>query len=140
MRFLIPLIALVACTKESPRPPILKYKKSAMRSEVPVNLKGIKTAQLVYESEFDIYISAKPYPPQSSGATLKPWDESQAEGFSSVGWTPDGNVRGTYWVTTTSTDFTAYGIIDVDGDGQFATYVATKSQHPNTPMTGPNVY
>ena len=140
MRYLIPFFTLLACNKENPRPPIAKYKKSAMRSEIPVNLKGIKTAQIAYESNFDVFVSADPYPPQSNGVVQKIWDQSQAGGFSVIGWVPDGNVRGTYWVTTTSIDFTAYGIIDIDGDGNFATYQATKSTNPNSPHTGPDVY
>ena len=140
MFILVTTVALFACNKENPRPPIAKYKKSTIRSEVPVNLKGIKTAQFAYEGGFDVFIEADPYPPISSGMTLKKWDPVQAGGFSVIAWEPDSDVRGTYWITTTTTDFTAYGIIDIDGDGNFATYKATKSENPNSPITPPDVY
>ena len=111
----------------------------AKRAEVPVNLKGIKTAELMYEADNDVYVSAAAYPANGNGESQQ-WEEAKSGGFSVLGWMPYGDVRGTYWVTTTATNFTAYGIIDVDGDGQFATYTATKSVNPNAPITGPNVY
>jgi uncharacterized tellurite resistance protein B-like protein len=116
-----------------------KYKKTK-RGEVPLNLKGIKTVELAYEATFDVYVTAAPYPEKSSGDKTKKWSKGSSGGFATLGWSPDGDVRGTYWVTTTVTNFTAYGIIDVDGDGVFATYKATKSENPNVPITGPDVY
>ena len=53
---------------------------------------------------------------------------------------PNGDVRGSYMVSTTNTNFTATGISDVDGDGVYATYQATKSENPNAPTTAPDVY
>ena len=140
MKFIVLLISLFACNKENPPTPILKVKKSKVRSEVPLNIKGIKQAIVAYEAYNDVFVSAEPYPPKSSGMKSKQWIPADAGGFSTVGWKPDGDVRGTYWVTTTVTNFTAYGIIDVDGDGEFATYIATISENPNAPITGPNVY
>ena len=116
----------------------LSYRK--LRSEIPINLRGIKTAELAYESNFDVYVSADPYPPISSGDEAKQWVRNSAGGFSTIGWSPDGDVRGTYWVTTTDMNFTAWGIIDLDGDGKYATYMATKSENPNSPITGPDVF
>ena len=114
-----------------------RYKK--MRSEVPSNLKAIKTAQIAYESDFDTYVTCSPYPSRPS-STPKKWTPSASGGFKTIGWRPDGDVRGSYSVTTSSTDFTAVGIIDVDGDGVYATFVATKSENANAPTTPNNVY
>ena len=111
-----------------------------MRGEVPMNLKGIKTAQIAYEGSFDTFVTIAPYPRKSSGKKTKQWVRGASGGFMTVGWSPDGDVRGTYWVTTTTTNFTAWGIIDVDGDGKFATYTATISENPNAPITPPDVY
>jgi hypothetical protein len=136
--FLIPILNLFACNKD--KPPLLKSQKNNIRSEVPYILKMIKVAELVYESNWDVWVDVEPYPEKSSGMKTKQWNPSDSGGFEILGFTPDGDVRGTYWVTTETTNFTAYGIIDLDGDGEFATYKATKSENPNSPINAPDVY
>ena len=98
------------------------------KDEAHDNLRAIKTAMLAYEQGFDVFVAAKPYLPKGPGK--KPWKSQEAGGFSIVGWKPDGEVTGTYWVEVERTKFTATGIIDVDGDGSYQTYVATKSSNP----------
>ena len=47
-----------------------------------------------------------------------------------MGWAPDGEVRGSYKVvSTSSTDFLVTCITDVDGDGKKATFTATKTNN-----------
>jgi hypothetical protein len=76
-----------------------------------------------------------------SGKETTIWDSEAAGNFTLLGWEPIyEEARGTYWVTTTTTDFTAYGIIDADGDSNFATYRATSSINPDSPITGEDVY
>ena len=120
-------------------PNYLSMNQKAKRAEIPLNLKGIKMAQLAYQQEFDVYVSARPYPPYPS-KTTQPWMRSASDGFAVMDWSPDGDVRGSYWVDVGPTNFTVTGICDVDGDGVFATYVATKSENPNAPITAPNIY
>ena len=45
-----------------------------------------------------------------------------------MGWGPDGQIRGAYWVEVAvdGADFTVTGISDMDGDGDLATFVATR--------------
>jgi hypothetical protein len=117
--------------------------KESLRDEIPFNLRGIKTAQLAYDADFDMFVPVEAYPPLSDDNVPRDWLMEESGGFETIGWMPDpilGQVRGTYWVTTTQTNFTAWGIIDVDGDGEYATYKATKSENPNLPVTGPKVY
>ena len=92
-------------------------------------MKGIKTAELAYESNFDVFVTATQYPPEPNINGTK-WVRSSSGGFSTMGWSPDGAVRGSYSVSTTTTDFTVLGIGDVDGDGTLETYRATKSLNP----------
>ena len=66
------------------------------------------------------------------------WNVSRISGFQTIGWIPDG-MRGSYSVTTTIDDFRAVGVADIDGDGTYATYVATKSTSPMA-VTPPDVY
>ena len=53
--------------------------------------------------------------------------------FATLGWAPDGKVRGIYNVTTIAAgggvqaDFTVTGTIDVDADTNQAEYTATRS-------------
>lgn len=100
--------------------------KLGVEAEILTNLKGIKTAEIAYESNFDVFVSANQYPTSPSSEGVE-WVKTDSNGFSTMGWAPDGNVRGAYSVTTTSTDFTAVGIGDIDGDGTMETYRATKS-------------
>jgi len=121
-------------------PSYLSMHYKAKHTEVPTNLIGIKIAELQYESNNDEYVACKKYPRSSSGKKTQPWHKRNSGGFRTLGWMPDKDVQGQYWVTTTSTNFIATGIIDADGDGVFATYVATKSVYPLSPITGPDVY
>ena len=111
----------------------------AKRAELAWNLKAIKTAQIAYESEYDVYVAASLYPPL--GSQLKNWVVDESGGFKTISWSPDGQVRGSYKVELDgTTNFKAIGVIDADGDGVYATYVATKSMNPNEPVTPPDVY
>jgi hypothetical protein len=111
----------------------------AKRAEIPSNVDGIKTAEIAYDAAFDTYVEISTYKPSSSvGKTQKDWRTGTR--FDTLGWGPDGKVRGAYKVTSKGpTDFRVTGICDVDGDGSQAQFTATKSI--NTTMnTGASVY
>jgi type IV pilus assembly protein PilA len=111
----------------------------AKRAEVPSNVKGIKTAQIAYDAAFDTYIQVSSYKPSSSvGKAQRTW--VSGTDFDTLGWMPDGKVRGAYKVTSSSrSDFLVTGICDVDGDGVRASFTATKSIN-TTMTTGNNIY
>jgi hypothetical protein len=47
-----------------------------------------------------------------------------------LGWSPDGEIRGVYWTELREgPDFAVHGIIDIDDDDAFAEYTATASQN-----------
>ena len=117
-------LGLKPLTKESLEP----YLKAHF--ELPVNLRAIRAAQSRYDSTFDVWKDADIYPP-SSGEKPAEWDKDKAGGFTELGWEPEETaVFGSYWVTSTQTNYTVYGISDLDGDGEYATYTATKSVSP----------
>lgn len=62
-----------------------------------------------------------------AGRALRPWPG--VEGVDVMGFRPDGDVRGAYWVEVRpdGRDFTVHAICDVDGNGEFAEYTATSS-------------
>ena len=105
----------------------MQYK--AKRSEVPSNVDGIKTAQLGYDAAFDSFIQESSFMPSSTvGKHQREW--IAGSGFDTLGWGPDGLVRGAYKVVSTSTtDFRVTGICDVDADTDQTTYTATKSMN-----------
>ena len=133
------VVAIIGILAAIAIPNFVSMQYKSKRSEVPTNLKAIKTAEVAYESNFDVFVTASAYP-SSPTKTVQQWVKASSGGFATLGWTPDGAVRGSYAVATTSTDFTATGLADVDGDGTQATYTATKSNNPNAPTTGPDVY
>jgi len=102
----------------------------AMRAEVPSYVDGIKTAELAYDAAFDAFIEVPdPHPRDLGWLDSTPASWSSGTNFDTLGWAPDGMVRGAYWVELVDggTDFIVYGVSDVDGDGLAATYTATKS-------------
>ena len=119
-------------------PNMREMQNKTKRAEIVVNLKMIQTMQNVYFTEKKAYVAAKAYPLQTS-TEPQMWLVADSGGFQKLGFEPMGSVRGSYWVEVSKDDFTAYGISDVDGDGTYATYTATKSQEP-TATTAESVY
>ena len=111
------------------RPNMIEMQFKSKRSELPVNLKAIQTTMLAYKDMDGKYISVKPYP-KKVGTEPQVWIEAESGNFQKIGYAPFSQVYGSYWVEVTETDFTAYGISDIDGDGVYATYVATSKENP----------
>ena len=117
-----------------------RYKKKW--PEVPANLNGIRTAQLYYHSKFGTYVHCDLFPGKPN-PSMRAWEIKESGGFMTLGWASDGKVQGGYWVEVVSSgsDFVATGIADVDGDGVYATWVATKSKNASyEPINGPGVH
>lgn len=116
-------------------------KTSFKRAEIPTNLKGIKRAQLQYYSSFNTFVYCELYP-GAPDRTTRMWEKEQSGGFEVLGWASDGDVRGSYMVDIIrgGEDFIVTGISDIDGDGVYATYVATKSTNPMSPITDLDIY
>ena len=133
------VVAIIGILAAIAIPNFVTMQYKSKRGEVPLNLKGIKTAELAYEGTFDVYVTAAAYP-SAPTKTTQQWVPGSSGGFATMGWAPDGDVRGSYQVSTTTTNFTALGLSDVDGNSQYATFVATKSENPNAPTSGPDVY
>lgn len=118
----------------------------ARRAELPGNVDAIRDAQVAYDAAMDNYISCGIQPVGTSGLgkTPRSWPSS-APGFDTLGWRPDGPVRGAYQATPSSssgghglsfgptsyTDVTVTGYSDVDDDGIVARYSATVDDGPH---------
>lgn len=119
--------------KEYSRREARRIKRMGVEAELISNVKAIKQAQIVYDSNNDKFVSAEQYPsePNRKGTD---WVVESSGGFATLGWAPDGKVRGAYSVELFyhpyNGDFTVQGIGDIDGDGTMETYRATKSNDP----------
>jgi len=112
---------------------------SAKRTELKVNTNGIRLSQLAYYQQYGSYVECTPYPRHPGKATQQ-WETHQSGGFQVIDWAPYGDVRGSYSVSLSEEGFTVMGISDVDGDGVYATYIATKEQEAEKPQTPRDVY
>ena len=125
------VVAIIGILAAIAIPNFVAMQYRAKRAEVPSNVDGIKTAQLAYDAAFDVFINETNYQPRTSvaGATGKTQvDWVTTSKFATLGWAPDGKVRGIYKVgSISSTDFRVNGQCNVDGDSVFAEYTATKS-------------
>ena len=121
------VVAIIGILAAIAIPNFVAMQYRAKRAEIPSNMIGIKTAVLAYDAAFDTFIQQNSFYPSSSvGKTQQAWPPGSA--FDTVGWSPDGRVRGAYKVVSiSSTDFRVTGISDVDGDGVQATFTSTKS-------------
>lgn len=100
----------------------------AKHAEVTAALQGIRAAELAHLAEHGRLLAAAPTPVSvdalRSGTSV--WPTGSA--FDSLGWTPEGPVRGTYEVRLLDggAGFVVHGWIDGDGDGVPAHYTATR--------------
>ena len=133
------VVAIIGILAAIAIPNFVSMQYRAKRAEVPANVDGIKTAELAYDAAFDQFIvESTPRPSATVNKQQQTW--VAGSGFDTLGWSPDGRVRGAYSVTTTSsTDFTVTGICDVDGDGAQAQYTSTKSINA-VQTTANNIY
>ena len=132
------LIAMLGLVAAIAVPNVVSMQYKSKRAEVPMNLMRIKIAEVEYEQDYDVYVKCSAYP-STPTKTTQMWINVASGGFKTLDFRPDGDVRGSYMVSTTAYNFTATGISDVDGDGVYATYVATKSIRPIL-ITPPDVY
>ena len=147
------VVAIIGILAAIAIPNFVAMQLKAKRSEVPGNVDGIKTAEAAYEASYDSYVAATTAPRTiaASDATMKnaiAWTTST--GFTTIGWSPDGNVRGAYGVSTTvsdcnsatisAPDFCFTGQSNVDGDTATATYNASKGSNTTIKSGDEGIY
>ena len=123
------VIAIIAIIAAIAIPNFIAMQYRSKRSECLPNLKAIKTTELVYDANFDRYIEESAFWPDSRpGKHLRDFPSGSA--FDTLGWRPDGQVRGSYKVVSTSwSNFMVTCITDVDGDGVYSSWTATKTSN-----------
>ncbi len=135
------VVAIIGILAAIAIPNFVAMQLKAKRSEVPGNVDGIKTAEMAYDAAFDGFISVSVEPSASTlSKALVDWPTTNPAGWSSIGWRPDGQVRGQYSAATSgTTDFLVTGTCDVDDDGSAAIYTASKDQNAKA-TTAPDLY
>lgn len=132
------VVAIIGILASIAVPGFLQMQLRAKLAEIPANVDGIKTAEMAYNAAYDKLIPQTRFVP-SEGVGRMHMDWKFGSNFDTIGWAPDGNVRGAYKVDVKVEDFIVYGISDVDGDGTNATYTAMRDTNA-TAVTSRMVY
>jgi type IV pilus assembly protein PilA len=114
-------VAIIGILAAIAIPNFVSFQRRSKASEAKANLAAIRTAESSYFSEYGTHVSALPSPPSwAPGATGRQphkWvDASAPDGFSILGWAPEGEVWFQYQVTSAGERFTAEARSDMDGD------------------------
>ncbi|MCP4870413.1 MAG: hypothetical protein GY898_17045 [Proteobacteria bacterium] len=119
----------------------IQMQKRAKRTELPTNVDAIRTFQKAHWAEHDTYVALPPAPRGLDALDGDGIDWVSTPEWEAFGWSPDGQVRGVYWVEVSEDgqSFTVYGTADLDGDGIPCRYQATDSQGAEA-LTPPGVF
>ena len=129
------VVAIIGILAAIAIPNFIAMQLRSKRSELPTNVDAIRTAEKAYESEWDAYTATVAAP--TTGVPVKTQEDfgfSFGDGFSwdLLGWMADGKVRAQYKVTADNTgvsstqNFSASAVSDIDGDSTNAHYSADK--------------
>jgi type IV pilus assembly protein PilA len=134
------VVAIIGILAAIAIPNFVAMQLKAKRSELPPNIDGIKQAEIAYDAAFDTYLECPAKPASTPAKSPRAWT-IEADNYSTIGWKPDGDVRGQYEVTDVGpTDFTVIGSTDVDGDAVYAQYSATTSINTTLRVGDEQVY
>ena len=96
----------------------------ARRSELPVNLQSIRSAEKAYQHEWDTYTTVQPAPASAPGRFPRDFGHTYGDNtdWDLLGWVPDGLMYGQYQVSVSTgalqrQNFSAVAYGDLDGDG-----------------------
>ena len=105
----------------------------AKRAELPMNLDAIRSVEIGYHAEWDVYTSCELTPADVPGrkAVDFPATITTNLDWNQLGWTPDGRVYGQYGVVASDdagfeATYLADVFGDIDGDGNFSNFQATQ--------------
>jgi type IV pilus assembly protein PilA len=137
------VVAIIGILAAIAIPNFVAMQLKAKRSEVPGNVDGIKTSEMAYDAAFDGFIGAT-VQPRNDGALAKDqvaWPTTNPLDWSSLGWKPDGKIRGNYVAATSgTTDFSVTGKCDVDDDSVLASYTAAKDANASLASATNDIY
>ncbi len=107
------------------------------RAEMAMNLDGIRSVEIGYHAEWDVFTSCALTPPSVPGRTAIPFGATitSDRDWNQLGWVPDGRVYGQYSIDASDlvgelATFAADAFADIDGDGNLSHYQTTQSLKP----------
>jgi type IV pilus assembly protein PilA len=136
------VVAIIGILAALAIPNYLSAQLKAKRAEIAPNVEGIRTAQLAYNSSYDMYLDcdAAPRSRAEMDKTAVPWVTDETSNWRELGWEPDGLVRGSYETNhDTYLGFTVIGASDVDDDSNEAQWTAS-AETGAVVLTAPDAY
>ena len=85
-------------------PKLQEMQLKAKRAEVPGTLDEIYAAELARQAAGQGFVALEPAPQAADVLSEDPVEWTTAQGWSELGWHPEGELRGTYWVEVTVDD------------------------------------
>lgn len=117
------VVAIIAVLAAIAIPQFRSAQLRARGAEARTLLAGIENAQQAYHAAQDTFLGAggielgygfQLIPDQTPGKTLRDWPGGS--NFDTLGWAPDGQVRGSYACDGNDVSFDCYAVMNVDGD------------------------
>ena len=122
------VVAIIGILAATAIPNYVRLQYKSKRAELDLNGQAIKHMELTFEAANDHFVQQLEYwPDEAPGKAARSW--STGSSFDLLGWSPDGEVRGSYRVVTSESDFEVQALADVDGDGEQAEWQATKLEN-----------
>ncbi|MCO4746474.1 MAG: hypothetical protein KC912_16875 [Proteobacteria bacterium] len=111
------------------------------RTELPLNVDSIRTAEITLQGAFGDFVSAEASPRPATAVNAEPVAWTPSAGFKKLSWAPKvkDKVYGSYQVVASETGFEVTGVADIDGDGERAIFKADQDANAKA-TTGENVY
>ena len=111
------VVAIIGILAAIAIPNFLRFQLRARSSEGKTNIAAIRTAEESYAAEFGSFLAATPAPTVASVGATK-LDFAPTAGFTSLGWSPEGQVYFSYAVgtDTNATEYAIGAVADIDGD------------------------
>jgi type IV pilus assembly protein PilA len=122
------VVAIIGILAAIAIPNFLRFQLKAKTSEGKTNLAAIRTSETSYYSEYGSYVSANVSPNGSKPGSAKTAFVVNGTGFTSLGWSPEGQVFFTYGVGTnaTGTNFLATALADINANNVFQSWAYNK--------------
>jgi type IV pilus assembly protein PilA len=121
------VVAIIGILAAIAIPNFLRFQLRSRVGEGKTNIAGIRTAEESYAAEYATYVGAAALPGGVLSGDKQNWPAPMAlDGFSTIGWFPEGEVYYNYNVTsapagcpaamTPCTLYTVEGVSDIDSD------------------------
>ena len=111
----------------------------AKRTEALVHVEEIRQKELSYYSTHNEFVALDVTPAKIVGPGTVPFDSPDIKDWKRLGWLPSGDVRCQYRVEVTESDFLVSGRCDVDGDGNYSMYQASRMKETKL-ITAEDIY